>query len=214
MLPRMSNENIKTRRYGEAVGMLARVCLNQYPEADSNDVADAMGQVIGRSLPSNVNGIAMAVDVIDASGWPTSQKEADVFIGRYVREFRMLSRRARAKALRGLEPLAREVIDSSYPLRSRDDRVIHGETRSILQLMAGRSVCIAMLDEASDERSPIFESTRMVISSGEADRMRDYIIAWIGYMTDNGHPDVVIGQRLKRALNAPRLAILSSGPAR
>ena len=160
MLPRMSNENIKTRRYGEAVGMLARVCLNQYPEADSNDVADAMGQVIGRSLPSNVNGIAMAVDVIDASGWPTSQKEADVFIGRYVREFRMLSRRARAKALRGLEPLAREVIDSSYPLRSRDDRVIHGEDSF--------SVTVAHVDDyASQMRRKLYRELAIQLASAD-----------------------------------------------
>lgn len=210
----MSNDSTKTRRYGEAIDLLARVCLSQYPESDSNDVADAVGHAIGRSLPSNVNAIAMAIDVIDSGGWPEGQEKADIFIGRYVREYRMLTRRARSRGLRGLDPIARETIDTNYPPRADDDRLAHREAKTLISLMAGRSVCIAMLDEASDERSPIFESTRMVMSSGDPDRMTDYIVAWMGYMTDNGHPDVIIGQRLKRALNASKLAILSSGRAR
>jgi len=191
--------------------LLARVCLSQYPESDSNDVADAVGHAIGRSMPTTINAVAMAIDVMDEGSWPHGQQKADIFIGRYVREYRMLTRRARAKGMRGLDPIARETIDANYPPRRDDDRLAHKEARALISLMAGRSVCIAMLDEASDERSPIFESTRMVMSSGDPDRMTDYIIAWIGYMTDNGHPDVIIGQRLKRALNAPRLAVLAAG---
>ena len=48
------------------------------------------------------------------------------------------------------------------------------------------------------------------MASGVADRMTDYIAAWLGYMIRNGHPDILIGQRLKKALNAPKLATLSA----
>ena len=61
----MPNESTKTRRYGEAMDLLARVCLSQYPESDSNDVADAVGHAIGRSMPTTINAVAMAIDVMD-----------------------------------------------------------------------------------------------------------------------------------------------------
>ena len=206
----MTNENIKARRYSDSIDLLARVCLVQHPEADSSDVADAIGHAIGQSLPPAINAIALVIDVIDASPWPSSQAKADLFVGRYIREYRMLARRARAKGLRGLDPLSREVINSHYPLREDDDLSKHAEEKDVQTLMSGRSICIEMLDEADDERSPIFESTRIVMKSGQADRMTDYIAAWIDYMIIHGHPDIIIGQRLKQALSAPRLAVLSS----
>lgn len=210
MLLDMSEEHSKTGRYQDAIDMLARVCMTKHPDADSNDVADAVGEAIGQSLPSTVNAIAIAIDVIDASAWPKSQMAADLFIGRYMREYRMLARRARAHGARGLDPLPREVVEMHFRPRPEDNKDADREERRILSVVASRSICIALIDEARDERSPVFESTRLVMTSGIADRMTDYIVAWLGYMIRNGHPDVLIGQRLKKALNAPKLATLSA----
>lgn len=214
MMPIMSNDDAHAGRYGDALEMLARVCLSQHPDADTNDVAEAIGLAIGRSLPSNVNAVAMMVDIIDGGLWPSSQRDADLFIGRYLREYRMLARRATRRHLRGIDPIPREAIDAHFRPRRDDDREGHEEEKHLHDVMTTRSVCIAMLDDACDERSPIFESVRIVIGSGDRDRMTDYVTAWLRYMMKSGHPDSIIARRLKKTMNSPRIAVLSTATTR
>ena len=206
----MSHPPLKPLRYAEAISLLSRACFSQYPDANSHDVADALGHAIGRALPREYNAISCAVDIIETSNWPDSQDAADIFLGRYLREYRLLASSARGKGLKGLDPNPREIIDSHFRARPDDDHLEFADKREIQAIMARREICIEMLDLADDERSPIFESTRMVLRSGRRQNITDYISAWIAYMVENDHDDIIIAQRLKKALNAPRLAVLSS----
>lgn len=202
------------RNYDRAILLLSQACFKRHQGATSADFIDAMALAIGRSLDERSAMVMVLLIVIDQTDWLQDQTDRDIFVGRFVREYAALSRKGRNKGLAGLDLSEIEMLPSLFPpLSSRDKERLLKE-REINKASAVRRPCIALLDEALDTGSALFESIRMVMSERNTDKAACYISSYVRYMLSQGESDAAIGRRLKIALMSPRKTTRKQGEAR
>lgn len=194
--------------YDEAVRLLARACMARFPDADSHDVSDALSHSIAENMPRGVQPLLLAIRITQKSGWPMSQYDADAFLGRYVREYELLSSAGRRKGLQGLDIVPLEMLASSFPPRTCHDEIRHEQQKSAY--CSRPTMCMELIEESYTGRSPLFESVRMVLARGTSERIVAYLASFVRYMVESGHSDDQVAMRLKASLNSARTAQLTS----
>lgn len=190
--------------YEEAISLLSEACQIKYNEIDISESFEAIAVSIGTHIsPKNTN-LLNITRVMRAANWPKEQTAADIFIGRYVREYSLVAEKGRSKGLSGLDLAEIETLSGFFPPESQRDKERNKEERGIIRKLLSKRPSVELFDESRNKKSSLFDSVRIVLSDGDPSKTIGYVASYIRVMKANHQSDVLIARRIKIAMMMPR----------
>ena len=190
--------------FQEPLELLSEACRVKHRGTDLVDFYEALAVAIGYAIPKSAANLVNITRIMRVAQWPREQTEADIFLGRYIREYSLMAERGKLKGLGGLDLVEIETLSGYFPPQSDRDKERHENQLKAIRKILARKPCIELFDEARSQKSRLFESIRMILSENNDQKTVGLIASYIKMMKANREPDPLIERRLKIAMTIPR----------